>query len=265
MLPGEADAGPRASFTHLALPSTPPGSRDVVTLTHRSKRGVAPSHSVTVVYEIPASHSYRVMAAQLSETVTGDRPGSSLGTCPDFHSEQTTATTLGAQAPPAAQPGSNGHLLQGPDGFIGQITATGDSAVATNLRGCDLGANPPASCTRTGAATIAKDVGFDIALPNVGPATLRRRFESFPGAGLGGEGRGLQLAGPADGLEHRGRFLRGGAHRAPRGVRGHDAPDARGRHRPRRQDPNPAGAAQIHAVEHYTVTIQRVKDDGSPL
>ena len=30
-------------------------------------------------------------------------------------------------------------------------------------------------------------------------------------------------------------------------------------------DPNPAGAGQIHAIENYSMTIQRVRDDGSPL
>ena len=30
-------------------------------------------------------------------------------------------------------------------------------------------------------------------------------------------------------------------------------------------DPNPTGAAQIHAADRYTMTIQRVRDDGSPL
>lgn len=265
VLPGEADAGPRASFTYVALPSTPSGSRDVVTLAHRSKRGVARSNSVTVVYEIPPSHSYRVLAAELRETITGDRPGSSLGSCPDFHSEQVNAMTLGVQAPPAAQPGSNGHLVQGPDGWLGQITATGPSSQATTLRGCDLAGIPPTSCPLTGAGTIARDVGFDMTLPNSGPATLRWRFESFPTAGLGSEGAGTSCLAPPMGWSTEGDFS-AGERSVPRERFEATTPqtlsvdivlDV--------TDPNPAGAARIHAVERYSLTIQRVKDDGSPL
>ena len=49
-------------------------------------------------------------------------------------------------------------------GYIGGIIATGPSTATTTLRGCQLDANPLASCTNTGSATIARDVHIELVL-----------------------------------------------------------------------------------------------------
>jgi hypothetical protein len=265
--PEVAQASPRATFTYHAAAAKPPGGTDSVGLRHTSKRGRARAGGVTVIYDTESSHSYRVLAASLDETFMGTKPGASfISTCPEFRNRQDNTLTLGVQPVPTGPPGSNGHLLQGPDGFIGQITTFGPAAVSTQVRGCNIATDPPSVCTGTGSDTIAKDIGFDITLPTTGPAQLRWRFDDHPIVGLGGSEAPFPpcLAPPISG-DTEGDFS-AGERSVPREVFEAATPQtltvaidlvlvA----------PDLVAPGQIHAVENYSITIQRVRDDGSPL
>lgn len=51
--PGTAQADPTARFTYHSLPQAPPGLTDTVALDHVSKRGLANTKTVTVIYDPP--------------------------------------------------------------------------------------------------------------------------------------------------------------------------------------------------------------------
>src|SRR5215207_3082509 len=135
---------PRAAFTYHAPTSKPPGGTDSVGLRHTSRRGVARTAGVTVIYDEEASHSYRVLSAKVDETFVGTKPGASfIAGCPEFRNRQENKLTLGLQPAPLPFPGANGHLLGGFDGqFIGQITANGLASVTSHVQGCDIGTDP---------------------------------------------------------------------------------------------------------------------------
>jgi hypothetical protein len=265
LTPAEADAAPEATFTFVAPPGKKGGEHDTIVFHHVSRRGKASGTTVDVTYLPPeASHTYRVMAATLQETVNGERPGSSFPGCPAFSNHQDNTMTLGAQPPPTGGFATQGHLLDAPQGFIGMLTAGGVATATTTLHGCDIGADPPAACTTTGAGTITKDVAFFVTLPPAGPAQLRWTFGFGPAAGLGSEGAGTTCLTPPIAWTTDNFAM--GDQTVPRAVFEAATPqqlsfdlafDL--------TDPNPAGAAQIHAGDHYTMTIQRVRDDGSPL
>lgn len=263
--PAEAQADPTARFTYAALSTSPPGHTDTVALTHVSKRGRASAKSVTVIYDDEVSHSYRILDATLDETITGVRPASSFPGCPDFNNRQVNTMSLGLQPSPTGPPGSAGRLFEGPDGFLGTIIASGPATATTTLQGCDLASEPPRpACTTSGSATITRDVSFEITLPKTGPAQLRWSFEFGPTAGLGSEGAGTTCLTPPIGWTTSDFSI--GYRTVPREVFEAATPqnlsvaiDLR------LTDPNPSGPAEIHAVENYSMTIQRVRDDGSPL
>ena len=262
--PETAQGSPRATFTYHALSVKPPGGTDSVGLRHTSKRGRARPGGITVVYEDVASHAYRVLAASLDETYTATKPGASFSGCPEFRNSQHNTLSLGVQPAPLPFPGANGHLIGGPNGFIGQITAFGPATVSTQVSGCNVGTH--ASCTGTGSATQMKDIGFEITLPKSGPAELRWRFDDKPSAGLGGSEVAFPpcLAPPIGG--DTGGDLSPGARSVPRQVFEATTPQKLSVE----IDlvlvaPDLVAPGQIHAVEKYSITIQRVREDGSPL
>lgn len=265
LTPAEADAAPEATFTFVAPAGKQAGEHDTIVFNHVSRRGKASGTSVQVTYA-PAemSHTYRVMAAQLDETVTAQRPGSSFPGCPDFSGRQDNTMTLGTQPAPTAGFATEGHLLEAPQGFIGLMGASGVATATTTMHGCELSTESPTSCTNTGTGTISRDVRFEITLPRTGPAKLRWFFGFGPTAGLGSEGAGTTCLSPPLGWTTSNFAL--GDQTVPREVFEAATPqklsfsvefDL--------TDPNPAGAAQIHASDRYTMTIQRVRDDGTPL
>jgi hypothetical protein len=265
LTPSEADAAPEATFTFVAPPGKQAGEHDTIIFNHVSRRGKASGTSVQVTYAPPEmSHTYRVMAAQLDETVTGQRPGSSFPGCPDFTGRQDNAMTLGPQPAPTAGFATEGHLLDAPQGFIGLMGASGLATATTTMHGCELSADPLTGCTNTGVGTVSRDVRFEITLPRTGPAQLRWFFGFGPAAGLGSEGAGNTCLTPP--LAWTTSDLALGNQTVPREIFEAETPqklsfslefDV--------TDPNPAGAAQIHASDRYSMTIQRVRDDGTPL
>ena len=266
--PEFSQGNPRATFTYHAAASKPPGGTDSVGLYHVSRRGAARPGGVTVIYDDEVSHSYRVLSAKVDETFIGTKPGSSFAAgCPEFRNRQDNKLSLGLQPPPLPFPGANGHLLGGLDGeFVGQITATGPASVTSQVEGCNIEPDPPVRCTGTGSETRGKDVGFDITLPKTGPAQLRWRFDDKPSAGLGGSEApfppcwAAPIGGDTDG------DLSAGERTVPRAVFEATAPQtltvAIDLLLPA---PDLLAPGQMHAVESYSITIQRVRDDGSPL
>jgi hypothetical protein len=262
--PETAHGTPRAAFTYHALPFKPPGGTDSIGLRHTSKRGRARTGGVTVIYDDTPSHSYRVLAARLDETYTATKPGASFPGCPQFRNSQTNTLSLGVQPAPLPFPGANGHLLEGPNGFIGQITTFGPASVSTQVSGCNVGTL--AACAGTGSATQMKDIGFDITLPTTGPAQLRWRFDDKPSAGLGGSEVAFPpcLAPPIGGST--GGDLAAGARSVPRALFEAATPQTLSvTIELELVAPDLVAPGQIHAVETYSITIQRVRDDGSPL
>ena len=262
--PETAQGSPRAGFTYRALAVKPPGGTDSVGLRHTSKRGRARTGGVTVIYDDVPSHAYRVLAASLDEVYTATKPGASFGGCPEFRNSQHNTLSLGVQSAPLPFPGANGHLIGGPNGFIGQITAFGPATVSTQVRGCNVGTL--ASCTGTGSATQMKDIGFDITLPTTGPAELRWRFDDKPSAGLGGSEVAFPpcLAPPIGG--DTGGDLSPGKRSVSRAVFEATTPQKLSVEIDLALvAPDLVAPGQIHAVEKYSITIQRVREDGSPL
>jgi hypothetical protein len=265
LTPSEADAAPEASFTFVAPAGKQAGEHDTIIFNHVSRRGKASGASVQVTYAPPVvSHTYRVMGAQLDETVTAQRPGSSFPGCPEFTGRQDNTMTLGPQPAPTGGFVSEGHLLDAPQGFIGLLGASGVATATTTMHGCELSTETPTACTNTGAGTISRDVRFEITLPKTGPAQLRWFFGFGPAAGLGSEGAGTTCLSPP--LAWTTSDFALGNQTVPREVFEAATPqtlsfsvefDL--------TDPNPAGAAQIHASDRYSMTIQRVRDDGTPL
>ena len=266
--PEIAQGSPRAAFTYHAAASKPPGGTDSVGLYHTSRRGAAMPAGVTVIYDDEVSHSYRVLSAKVDETFIGTKPGSSFfAGCPEFRNRQDNKLSLGRQPPPLPFPGANGHLLGGLDGeFLGQITATGPASVTSQVEGCNIEPDPPVRCTGTKSETRGKDVGFDITLPKTGPAQLRWRFDDKPSAGLGGSEApfppcwAAPIGGDTDG------DFSAGERTVPRAVFEASTPQTLSvvidLLLPA---PDLLAPGQIHAVESYTITIQRVRDDGTPL
>jgi hypothetical protein len=263
LTPEHAEAAPDATFTFTAPEGKQEGEHDTLTFAHASKRGRTSGYPVQVTYKgVPSSHTYKVLGAQLTEVVTAQRPGSSFAGCPDFLAREDRAMTAGAQPPPLGLPGSPGTLLQGPDGWIGIFTANGTMSRSTTMQGCDLATQ--LRCPTSGSESGGGTVMFQILLPPAGPAKLQWFFNSAPTAGLGSEGAGTSCLSPPIGWTTNNLAM--GEQNVPRGVFEASTPQTLSFELQfDLTDPNPAGAAQIHADEKYSMTIQRVRDDGSPL
>jgi hypothetical protein len=244
--PQRADANPDAHVTYAAAASPPPGGFDTVRLDHVSRRGAA-FEAVKVVYD---SFDYRVLAATLDETVTGERPPD-FPQCPASGS-QTNVMSLGPQ-PFDPRTSSDGHLFDTGQDRSGQIRASGMSTMSSNMKGCDVGSTPT-SCSGTGSAQTERDVTVQVDLPKAGgPARVQWSFNQDPAAGIGNESHGTCLTYMFHGHTDDASL---GVRTVPREIFESDGPS----------DlsievtldlPNDQGGT-VHAVERYTLRIQKV-------
>jgi hypothetical protein len=261
VVPEVASGDPRAAYTYRAAAAKPAGGTDTVRLSHTSRRGVARSGSVTVIYD-EISHTYRVLAVTLDERITGDRDG---GTCPGAHNEQVNTMSLGIQPPPTIRGGS-GSLFEGSGGFEGLFYVSGLAQATTTLRGCDVASEtePYPACTNTGSELMDVSVRFAVVVPKTGHARLRWSFNGQPTAGLGHEGDDNTCYTPS--MDHLAQDLSIGDRTVPREVFEAATPQTVSVEiELDLTDPDVPEAGRVHAIERYSMTFQRVRDDGSPL
>jgi hypothetical protein len=234
-------------FTYASAASAPPGGYDIVRLDHTSKRGVASPGSVKVIYD---SHAYRVLAAKLDESVTGERPPD-FPACPASGS-QTNTMSLGAQ-PLDPSTSSDGQLFDTGANYSGLIRAIGMSSMSSNVTGCDIGSTPT-PCSGTGSAEVERDVTLQVDLPKAGgPARVQWFFNQDPAAGIGNESHGTCITYTFHG--HAG-DQSVGVRSVPRAIFESDGP-ANLSIEVQLDLPNDQGG-EVHATERYALTIQRV-------
>jgi hypothetical protein len=70
--PDQAQAEPRATYTYFALPTIPPGGKDVVALEHTSKRGRSPGNNLTVIYDQPTTKYTGTFSGRWDGEATGE-------------------------------------------------------------------------------------------------------------------------------------------------------------------------------------------------
>ena len=248
--PKSAQGDPDARFTYASAATAPSGGKDLVFLGHVSKRGVGRGGSVEVIYD---SYAYRVLAANLNETITGERP-------PDFPScppsgRQTNTMQLGPQ-PFDPATGSDGHLIDDGANRSGQIRATGMASLSSVMQGCDFSPDPgpPAPCTGTGAFETEREISIHVDLPKAGgPARVQWFFNQDPSAGIGNENTPTCLTPVFHGRTDDQSL---GVVSVPRSVFESSGPQTIGIELTF-DLPNDQGG-EVHAVERYSLTIQRV-------
>jgi hypothetical protein len=247
--PQRADGSPDARFTYVAPATAPPGGTDFVRLDHTSHRGAADPGIVNVVYD---SFDYRVLAARLDETITGEEPAPpGYGGCPPSGRE-TNTMELGPQ--PFDPANSDGHLFDDGADRTGQIEADGTSSITTVIHGCDVGQDPPASCSGTASLAADRAVTIEVTLPKAGgPAQIRWFFNQDPTAGTGLENHGTCLTELFHGHTDDASL---GQRTVPRAVFESDGPQALSVD-VQLDLPDEHGGT-VHATEHYSLTIQRV-------
>jgi hypothetical protein len=183
--PQRADGNPDAQFTYGA-PAGASGT-DFVRLEHTSRRGVASAGIVNVVID---SFAYRVLAAKVDETTTGERPPD-FAQCP-LSGEQTNTMHLGPQ-PFSPGTSSDGHLIEDPGGQSrsGLIRGIGTLSLSSSMTGCNLSGSSPQPCSATGSfAADDTEVSVYVTLPKAGgPAQVQWHFNHEPTAGIGNETR----------------------------------------------------------------------------
>jgi hypothetical protein len=199
---------------------------------------------------------YRILKATLTETFTGEKAG--FTGCPPFSGLQTNTMTL---TNVAFQPGAN-KLFEGFDGtLIGPIIANGTKHAETTMHGCDLGSNPVVGCVANGAGPMSGGVMINVTIPPRSPTADVQWTLTDPTAGLGSEGAGTTcfitpIAWTLDDQSIGRRTVPVAIFEAETPQTLSIAVDF--------DVTDPLGA-QIHASEDYALTIQRVREDGSPL
>ena len=262
--PETAQGTPRATFTYHALAVKPPGGTDSVGLRHTSKRGRARPGGVTVIYDDVPSHAYRVLGVELDEAITGvrgDDPG-----CPPSHHRQDNTMSLGPQPAPTGGPGTSGVLSARPDGYVGLFYVENDMLATTTLKGCDTTDETPPydACTNTGSASLPTRVGFAVTLPTTGAAQLRWEFNRAPSAGIGDENTDGTC--PTPPIQFNQDDVSLGDRSVPRAVFEATTPQTLSVEIAYPlDDPDFPEAGELDVVLRYSITIQRVRDDGSPL
>lgn len=221
----------------------------VVVSTNAGLQSIAPvTHTLKVRSDCP--HVYKIVKATLNETFTGQKAG--IPPCPPFSGLQTNTMTL------TNQPLLN-RLFGGPQGLVGTLIANGVKDASTTMQGCDLLSGT--GCTAFGSGTITASVMIQVTIPKDSPTAAVQWFLTSPTAGLGSEGAGTTCFITPIGWTLDDQSI--GLKSVPRAVFEADAPQTIS------IDvdfdlTDPTGA-QIHASESYSLTIQRVSEDGSPL
>jgi hypothetical protein len=242
--PQRADGNPDARFSY-AAPAGATGT-DSVQLEHTSRRGRAGAGIVNVVIE---SFTYRVLAARLDETVTGERTPA-FAQCPES-GQQTNTMQLGPQP---FDPGtsSDGHLIDDGPNRSGLIRATGMASHDAVMQGCDFSSGEPQPCTATVTFQEEREVSVAVELPKAGgPARVEWFFNRDPSAGLGPDG---MCQAPLFHARQDDESL--GVVSVPRSVFESSGPQTLGIEL--EFDLPSDGGGELNAVERYSLTIQRV-------
>lgn len=222
----------------------------VVVSTNAGLQSLAPfTHTLKVRSSCP--HVYRITEATLNETFTGQRPFGDV--CPPFRGLQTNTMTAGVQP-------FLFTLFAGPQGFIGPLIANGTKSASTTMHGCDF-ATGGTACTASGSATIAASVMVQVTIPKDSPTAEVQWFLTDPIAGLGFEGAGTTCVISPIGFTLDDQSI--GLKTVPSAIFEADTPQTIS------IDvdydlADPVGGT-VHASESYSLTIQRVNEDGSPL
>lgn len=200
-------------------------------------------------------HFYKVLNATLNETWTATQAPGWPG-CSPYSGVQTNTMTLSN----TFEPGNN-RLFELPGGMLGMIGSFGMETASTTMHGCDIGSDPVFDCTRSGTMTMTAGVSVQVIIPPNSPTAELHWTLSDPDVGLGNEGAGttcilIVIGGTVDDETI-------GQTTVPSEVFEAETPQTIS------IDvdfdlTNPVGG-QIHASETYVLTIQRVREDGSPL
>jgi hypothetical protein len=147
---------------------------------------------------------------------------------------------------------SDGRLIDDGANRSGQIRAIGTVTSSGESKGCDLGKAPPVPCTVQGSFQEERDVTIQVDLPKAGgPARVEWFFNRDPAVAIPPEG--TCITSPFHGHTDDPSI---GVQSVPRSVFESGGPSSMS------IDvtldlPNDQGG-QVHAVEHYELTIQRV-------
>lgn len=198
-------------------------------------------------------HYYRILKATLNETWTGTKAGL-LPACPPATGVQTNTMTLSNVFGPG-----NNQLRGFPTGLLGTIGALGLKDESTTMHGCDLATS--LGCTAFGTGTATAQVMIDVKIPPKSPTAQLQWSLGDPSVGLGSEGAGTSCYISPIGWILKNQSI--GSKTVPSDVFEAETPQTVS------IDvdfdlTDPVGA-QIHASESYSLTIQRVREDGSPL
>ena len=221
----------------------------VVLSTNAGLQALAPfTHTLKVRSSCP--HVYKITKATLNETFTGQRPFGDP--CPPFRGTQTNTMTVTDQ--PQLFP-----FFAGPQSFVGNMIANGTRNASTVMHGCDLSTG--LGCTASGSATGGASVMVQVIIPKDSPTAQVQWFLTDPIAGLGFEGAGTPCFISPVGFTLDDQSI--GLKTVPRAIFEADTPQTFSIDVD--YDLTDPIGGQVHASESYSLTIQRVNEDGSPL
>ena len=227
----------------------------IVVSTNTSKDATLPSFTHTLRGRNHCVHAYKILGGSLSESYTGTQT-SGIPECEPYSGDQTNTGTWGEQEfnPIFNTFLENGTMLSGRLQLIDVKHAT------SSLTGCDFGGEDPVPCTGGSSADISAGVTMDVDIPDEGDATVKW-LKSTPAVGIGDEFSGITCilipigAGLDDFFEER---------TVPRSVFESRDPQTLSVDATYTVS-NSLSGASVHAVQHYSLTIQRVNEDGTPL
>ncbi|MEO8289732.1 MAG: hypothetical protein ABI649_01895 [Gaiellaceae bacterium] len=215
------------------------------------------AHKLRVRNNCP--HAYKILAASQTELSNGQYDWT-----PDCPTLTGTETATGTYGPQPFHFFTNNFFADPLTGdLVGNLVAVGTKSVSTVMHGCDLATDPPSACTRSGSGTNSGGVQIQVSIPNGSPTAEVLWFLDDPAVGLGSEGGGTSCFITVIGWTlTEEEWLAEGTKSVPREVFESDTPqtisidvdfDLTG----------PIGTTQTS--ETYSMTIQRVNEDGSPL
>ena len=227
----------------------------IVVSTNTSKDAALPSFTHTLRGRSHCVHAYKILGGSLSESYTGTMP-SGFPTCPAYTGEQTNTNTWGVQE---FDPLFNTFFENG-DKLSGRLQITDLKHATSTLHGCTPEAEPT-ECSAGSSGDISAAVTMDVDIPDDGTTATVSWLKSFPTVGIGDENGGITCivlpigAGLDDFFEEQ---------TVPRSIFESRDPETLSVDADYTVS-NSLSGAQVHAIQHYSLTIQRVNEDGTPL
>ncbi len=230
----------------------------VIVTSNTSLDKALPSFTHRIRVRPSCPHAYKILAASQTELSNGQYDWTP--DCPTLTGTETATGTYGLQP---FNFFTNNFFADPSGDLVGNLVALGTKSVSTVMHGCDLATDPPSACTNSGSGTNSGGVQIQVKIPHGSPTAEILWFLDDPAVGLGSEGAGTTCFHSVIGwtlTDEEWHTL--GTKTVPRAVFESDDPqtisidvdfDLSG----------PLGTTQTS--ETYSMTIQRVNEDGTPL